>query len=92
MKKTNKIAKIELFCLAWIQLYNAPHRRLFSFLKCIENIPKPFMILFIIVSIPIYSYGIYTFIKEKNKRDLIFSILFFVMFMAHAVHFLYHLL
>ena len=91
MKKTDKIAKIELFCLAWIQLYNAPHR-FFSFLKCIENIPKPFMILFIIVSIPIYIYGIYSFIKEKNKRDLIFSILFFLLFMAHAVDFLYHLL
>lgn len=91
MKKTSKIARIELFCLAWIQLYNEPHR-LFSFLKCIENIPKPFMILFIIVSIPIYIYGIYTFMKEKNKQELIFSIVFFILFMVHAVDFLYHLL
>ena len=92
MKKTNKIAKIELFCLAWIQLYNAPHRRLFSFLKCIENIPKPFMILFIIVSIPIYIYGIYTFMKEKNKQELIFSILFFILFMVHVAFFFHDLL
>ena len=91
MKKTSKIAKIELFCLAWIQLYNAPHR-LFPFLKCIENIPKPFMILFIIVSIPIYIYGIYTFMKEKNKQELIFSILFFIVFIIHVAVFFYDLL
>lgn len=89
-KQNNNLITIEMFCMVLMQTYNIPHR--LPFLNWINNIPKPVMILFIIVSIPIYSYGIYTFIKEKNKRDLIFSILFFVMFMAHAVDFLYHLL
>ena len=91
MKKTSKIARIELFCLAWIQLYNAPHH-LFSFLKCIDNIPKSFMMIFIILSIPIYIYGIYTFMKEKNKQELIFSIVFFILFMVHVAFFFHDLL
>lgn len=89
-KQNNNLINIELFCMVLMQTYNIPHR--LPFLNWINNIPKPVMILFIILSIPIYSYGIYTFIKEKNKRDLIFSILFFLLFMAHAVDFLYHLL
>ena len=89
-KQNNNLITIEMFCMVLMQTYNIPHR--LRFLNWINNIPKPVMILFIIVSIQIYSYGIYTFIKEKNKRDLIFSILFFIMFMAHAVDFLYHLL
>ncbi|WP_314024005.1 hypothetical protein [Filifactor alocis] len=89
-KQNNNLINIELFCMVLMQTYNIPHR--LPFLKCIENIPKPFMILFIIVSIPIYIYGIYTFMKEKNKQELIFSIVFFILFMVHAVDFLYHLL
>lgn len=89
-KQNNNLITIETFCMVLMQTYNIPHR--LRFLNWINNIPKPFMILFIIVSIPIYIYGIYSFIKEKNKRDLIFSILFFLLFMAHAVDFLYHLL
>lgn len=89
-KQNNNLINIELFCMVLMQTYGIPHH--LRVLKWINNIPKPVMILFIILSIPIYSYGIYTFIKEKNKRDLIFSILFFLLFMAHAVDFLYHLL
>lgn len=89
-KQNNNLITIEMFYMVLMQTYNIPHR--LPFLKWINNIPKPVMILFIILSIPIYSYGIYAFIKEKNKRDLIFSILFFILFMVHAVDFLYHLL
>ena len=88
--QNNNLITIEMFYMVLIQTYTIPHR--LPFLKWINNIPKPVMILFIILSIPIYSYGIYAFIKEKNKRDLIFSILFFILFMVHAVDFLYHLL
>ena len=89
-KQNNNLINIELFCMVLMQTYNIPHR--LPFLKWINNIPKPVMILFIILSIPIYSYGIYTFIKEKNKRDLIFSILFFILFMVHVDFFFYDLL
>ena len=89
-KQNNNLITIEMFCMVLMQTYDIPHH--LRVLKWINSIPKPFMILFIIVSIPIYIYGIYSFIKEKNKRDLIFSILFFLLFMAHAVDFLYHLL
>ena len=89
-KQNNNLINIELFCMVLMQTYNIPHR--LPFLNWINNIPKPVMILFIIVSIPIYSYGIYTFIKEKNKRDLIFSIVFFILFMVHAAFFFHDLL
>ena len=89
-KQNNNLINIELFCMVLMQTYNIPHR--LPFLNWINNIPKPVMILFIILSIPIYSYGIYTFIKEKNKRDLIFSILFFILFMVHVAFFFYDLL
>ncbi len=89
-KQNNNLITIETFCMVLMQTYDIPHH--LRVLKWINSIPKPFMILFVILSVPIYVYGIYTFIKQKNKRDLIFSILFFLLFMAHAVHFLYHLL
>lgn len=89
-KQKNNLITMECFCMVLMELYVIPNH--LRFLKWINNIPKPFMMIFIILSIPIYVYGIYTFIKEKNKQDLIFSILFFILFMVHAVDFLYHLL
>ena len=86
MKKTSKIARIELFCLAWIQLCRAYH--FFPSIKSLNIV----MILFIILSIPIYIYGIYTFMKEKNKQELIFSIVFFILFMVHVAFFFHDLL
>lgn len=91
MKKQRKnLINVEVFCMVLMQTYDIPHR--LRVLKWINSIPKPFMILFVILSVPIYVYGIYTFIKQKNKRNLIFSILLFVIFMAHAVDFFYRLL
>jgi len=89
-KQKNNLITIEMFCMVLMQLYVSPNH--FRFLKWINNIPKPFMMIFIILSIPIYVYGIYTFIKQKNKQDLIFSILFFIIFTAYVAFFFHDLL